>query len=234
MTHPTPRSAVLLVTLVALVAGSAGAVISGVGPAVAGTEAVAHQLDKGKGKGKKPKGPLTRKKITKIAKKQTKKGIAAWAPTGSVANSSTLGGQPPTAYQTTAYTIALRDVTAPIATQTWTLPAVPAGTYQATVSLTATMSGNGVSLYCALYQDGVAADLITAYGIAYNASSTASWRTVNATRTVAVSGQLGVQCRALATSGTPRINAVPANETYSSAQVSLVKLDNATALATAQ
>lgn len=232
MTHLTSRTAVLLVTLVALLAGTAGAVIASVGTASAGVATALVSEHRGKAHKWEP----THKKVAKLADQKAKALVRSWAPTGQVgsaANAGALGGQPPAAYLTSAYTVPLQAVTTPVGTQTWTLPAVPAGTYQVTVSLTATMSSNAVNLYCALFQDGVSADLVTAYGVAYNQSTTASWRTVDATRTVAVSGQLRVQCRALAVSSANKINAVPANESYAPAQVSLVKVDTATALATA-
>lgn len=236
MTHPTSRSAVLLVTLVALLAGSAGALLTSVGTASAVPGAVAAQLgkDKGKGKGHKPKGPLNRKQVTKISKKLAKKTVAAWAPSGSVGNAGALGGQPPSAYQSTAYTVALAPVTTAVRDKTWTLPAVPAGTYQANLSLTATMSSSTLSLYCALFQGDTEPDLLTAYGVSYNQSITQSWRTVDASRVITVTGAMKLQCRALPDATTNRITAVPANPNYAAPQISFVKLDAATALGTAQ
>ena len=208
------RAAVLLVTLVALLAGTVGATLGSLGPAV-GAVAAGHHGDGAKSKG------LTRHKVSKLAAKQ----VAKLVPQLTAKNSTTLGGQTPDAFRTSAFTVAVKDFAGTNSVVDRTLPAVPAGTYQVSVALSATVSGSGVSLLCSLYQDGVAADLITAYGATYS-----SWRTISATRAVAVSGTLHLQCQALATSGTPTILAIPANPKYAPAQVSFVKLDSATAL----
>jgi hypothetical protein len=236
----------LLVTLVALLAGTSGAVLTSVGTAAAGpvsvtsvaSEVGAHLVKPKKGKGKKSKS-LNPKKIKQLADKQ----IAAWAPTGSVgfagsatnsANSGALGGQPPSAYTTNAFTVALNPFTAPatgsnsLRIKNWTLPAVPAGTYLATLSLSAEVSSNNASLYCALYQDGQDADLLTAYG----AASTGVFRTVGASQLITVNNTVRVQCQALTSTGY-RLISVPADNAYAPAQVSFVKVDAATGLGTA-
>jgi hypothetical protein len=231
----------LLVTLVALLAGTTGAVVSSVGTAVAGQASitsvaaqVGDQLVKPKkGKGKKSKS-LNAKKVKKLAAKEAGKAIAEWAPGGTVGNANGLGGQPPTAYQTSGFTVALAPFTAPpsgsssIRTKDWTLPSVPAGTYLATLTLSAEMSNNNASLYCALFQDGQAADLLTAYG----AASTGAYRTIGASQVVTVTNTVRVQCQAL-NGSSYRIERVPADDAYSPAQVSFVKLDSAAGLGTA-
>jgi hypothetical protein len=243
----------LLVTLVALLAGTSGAVIASVGTAVAGpvsVTSVASEIGSGvgqhlvkpkKGKGKKSKS-LNPKKIKQLADKQ----IAAWAPTGSVGHADTatsstnagnagaLGGQPPSAYTTNVLTVPLSPFTAPatgsssLRIKNWTLPSVPAGTYLATLSLSAEVSSSNASLYCALYQDGQDADLLTAYG----AASTGVFRTVGASQLITVNNTVRVQCQALTNTGY-RLISVPADNAYAPAQVSFVKVDAATGLGTA-
>jgi hypothetical protein len=233
----------LLVTLVALLAGTTGAVVASVGTAAAGTASISSVTSVAselgdlakpkKGKGKKSKS-LNAKKVKKLAAKEANKAIGAWAPGGTVGNANGLGGQPPSAYLTGAYTVTLGGFSAPnsgsssIRTKNWTLPPIPGGTYLATLSLSAEVSNSGASLYCALYQDGQEADLLTAYG----AASTGVYRTVGASQVVTVTSTVRVQCQALTNSGYRILN-VPADNAYSPAQVSFVKVDSAAGLGNA-
>jgi hypothetical protein len=244
--RPSSRPAVLLVTLVALLAGTAGAVIASVGSASALPSAISHTLEKpkGKGKGHKSSGPLDRRQVKKVVKKSMKK----LAKSGTAANSTTLAGLPASSYQTTTYTIPLTAYTGSGTKQLdWNLPGIPAGHYIATMTLSASQDAEASQLYCTLYQDGVATDLLTAYGseLTYqsrnaNGSYTASYvRTVNAQGVVAVTGALHAQCLALpststqASRDTQRISSMPANASYSAPQITLTRIENPVGLAAA-
>ena len=134
-----------------------------------------------------------------------------------VKDSRKLGGRKPSAYVTTVRTIGIAGVNNAISFDK-ALPAVPPGTYQASVFLTASLGNSLASLFCTLYQSGSSQDLIDAYGAPYQ-----SFRTVSATRTIEVTGTLHLFCQA--SSGV--ITAIPANPNYAPAQVSLLKVDAA-------
>ena len=164
---------------------------------------------------------LTERAVKKIAAKVVRKKAHRLK----VKDSKALGGLPPSAYQTTVFTAGLGPV-ANAATFDKTLPAVPAGTYQASVYLTAAMSLPTSAIFCTLYQAGVEQDLIDAYGADYT-----NFRTVAATRTIVLTGTGALHLFCRASSGT--ISAVPANPMYAPAQVTLLKVDNAPYVGTA-
>lgn len=159
---------------------------------------------------------LTERAVKKIAAKVVKK----QAKRLEVKDAKNLGGLPPAAYQTQVITIGIANV-ANTANFDKTLPAVPAGTYQANLYLSASMSSSSASLFCTIYQTGVAQDLVDGYGASY--TSGGNFRIVSASRTIAVSGPLHLQCRT--SSGS--IVAIPADASYAPAQISLQKVDSA-------
>jgi hypothetical protein len=219
------RPAALLIALVALLAGTAGAVLASAAPAVHAAVA-AEQPGHPAGS----KHGLTRHAVTKLATAAASTQVARQVPGMTTAGAQSLGGEPPSAYRTTAYTVDVKDFAGSATSVDRTLPAVPAGTYQVSLSLSATMSSASASLVCSLYQDGVAQDLLTAYG-----STLSTWRTVAATRTVTVAGPLHLQCQGrLANLNISPITAIPANPSYAPAQLTFVRVDAATSLGTAQ
>lgn len=153
--------------------------------------------------------------IKKVSKKVAKKVVRRQAPKLTVGNAEALGGRPPAAYLTQSYSIDIANV-ANVQSFDKTLPAVPAGTYLASLYLTASLTNSSAEMFCSLSQDAVAVDLLDAYAARY-----ASFRTITASRVVTVGGPLRLFCRA--TSGA--ILAVPANPEYAPAQLMLVRVD---------
>lgn len=196
MRRSVPVSLLSLVILLALALGSVGTAAATAGPD--GAERTIKRTIK--------------KVATKVVEKKAKK--------LSVANAANLGGLPPSTYLTQAFSIDIAGVT-DVTSFEKTFPAVPAGTYQASLYLTASMSNGGAELFCTLYQDGQAVDLMDAYGARYQ-----SFRTVTATRLVTITGPVRLYCKPT----TGSITAIPANPAYAPAQLSLLRVDTATRL----
>ncbi|MXG90362.1 hypothetical protein [Nocardioides flavescens] len=155
------------------------------------------------------------KTVKKVSKKVAKKVVRKQAPKLTVGNAAALGGRAPAAYLTQSYSIDIAGVSN-VASFDKTLPAVPAGTYQATLYLTASLTSASANMFCSLSQDGVAVDLLDAYAAPYG-----SFRTITASRVVTVGGPLRLFCRPTA----GNILAVPANPEYAPAQLQLVRVD---------
>jgi hypothetical protein len=200
----------VLVAVVALVLGTVGTAVAGPG--------------------------LTKGKVKTIAAKVVKKAApglsVAHATTADTATSATtattaatatnalnLGGQPAAAYTNPYFTVGVAQATA-VSSFTKTLPAVPAGTYLATINMTAQMN-SAAYLTCVLSQGGTI--LLPAAASFDNGL----YATINASRVVTVSGALTLLCQGGATFTSPTGFGYPANS------ITFTKVGAGTSLGTA-
>jgi hypothetical protein len=183
-----------------------------------GTTVAAPALTKGKVKS------IATKVVTRAAPGLSVASATNATHAANATNATNLNGHAASTYLTQAYTVGISNVAATNGGFIQTLPPVPAGTYQLSLYLSATMSVAAEPLYCGVDQVGNP-DLLDLYAAQSN-----EYRTVQGSRivTIAATGALSISC--LIASGTVT---VPATSTYGGAQVQFLRLNNVTALGTA-
>jgi hypothetical protein len=79
---------------------------------------------------------------------------AEWAKRAATArDAETLGGKPASAYGSQAYRVSLPPQSPMAATQKWTFPSVPAGTYTIDYDVTASVTGATTAFRCGVFQN---------------------------------------------------------------------------------
>ena len=139
-------------------------------------------------------GPaLTKGKVKKIATKVVTKAAPGLtvARATNAGNATNLAGLPASSYQNSVYLVSVAPTAAQLSS-TRTLPAIPNGTYLATVNVTASFS-TSTFLACQLFTVAGPVNLIQANGADYPTPGPQT-TTVNASGLVVVTGPMALTC----------------------------------------
>jgi hypothetical protein len=138
-------------------------------------------------------------------------------------NAATLGGQPPSTFQNNIIRVPVA-ATPSLPAFIKPLPTIANGTYLATININANLSAGNSGFFCSLYNLPVGPNaLMASFGSNYGTGALSS---INAVKTVTVTGPLELFCAVSAGTFSTPISQYTANE------VTFTRLDNVTTTAT--